>query len=222
MWWNTIIFDLDGTLLNSLNDIANSANHTMRKLGFPERSLKEIKAGVGNGVAHLIECCLPEEQKKDKETAEKAVEEFRRHYVLHSTDETAPYDGIEGLLDNLAQKGLKTAVVSNKPDEAAQKVVRSYFGDKITYISGEREGVRRKPAPDLIYEAMEFLGSSAGDSVYVGDSEVDVLTARNAGLPVILVSWGYRSKEMLETLHADHMVDEPGELEQLLLGESNG
>lgn len=219
MKWDTIIFDLDGTLLNSLEDIKNSADHTMRELGFPQKTSEEIKGAVGNGVVHLISCCLPPAFREDMILLDRAVQTFKGHYVLHSQEQTVPYEGVEGFLDRILAHGSKTAVVSNKPDEAAQKVVRHFFGDRITYITGEREGVSRKPAPDLIYEAMRSLGSSPLDTVYIGDSEVDVLTARNAGLPVILVTWGYRDREMLETLKADHIVDDLDELASLLLSD---
>lgn len=217
MDWDTIIFDLDGTLLNSLEDIRDSANYTMRQMGFPEKNREEIKMAVGNGVRHLITCCLPQEEKEDEEVFERTLRIFREYYLAHSQDKTAPYDGAGEHLRRLYEAGLKIAVVSNKPNEAAQKTVRHFFGDCITYISGEREGFSRKPAPDLINEAMRFLNSDNADSVYVGDSEVDVLTARNAGLPVILVSWGYRNREMLETLQPDYLVDNFDELTSLIL-----
>ena len=217
MSWNTIIFDLDGTLLNSLEDIRDSANYTMRKMGFSEKDREEIKGAVGNGVRHLLTSCIPQEQKADEEILEQALQIFRQYYFLHSQDQTSPYEGACGHLERLDERGLKMAVISNKPDEAAQKVVRHFFGDHITYISGEKDGVRRKPAPDLIKEALHFFGSDAVCAVYVGDSEVDVLTARNAGIPVILVSWGFRSREALEALEPDYLVDNFDELTTLIL-----
>lgn len=217
MGWDTIIFDLDGTLLNSLEDIRNSANYTMRQLDFPEKSLDEIKAAVGNGVGHLMECCIPDAQKEDDAVRELALRMFKEHYFLHSEEKTLPYNGAEDLLNSICRCGLKTAVVSNKPDDTAQKVVRRFFGDKITYISGEKAGVRRKPAPDLVKDAIKTLGSEALESVYIGDSEVDALTARNAGLPVVLVSWGYRDRKMLESCHPDYLVDNMEELASLLI-----
>ncbi len=217
MSWNTIIFDLDGTLLNSLEDIRDSANYTMRQMGFPEMDREEIKRAVGNGVRHLLTCCIPQEDRENEKVLERALPIFQEYYLAHSQDKTAPYDGAGEHLRRLHEQGLKIAVVSNKPDGAAQKTVRHFLGDCITYISGEKEGFRRKPAPDLINEAMCFLNSDNADSVYVGDSEVDVLTARNAGLPVILVSWGYRNREMLETLQPDYLVDDFDELTSLIL-----
>lgn len=217
MNWNTIIYDLDGTLLNSLEDIRDSANYTMRKLGFPEKDHEEIKSAVGNGVRHLITSCIPQERNTDEETLEQALRIFRQYYFLHSQDKTMPYEGARGHLCRLGGEGIKMAVISNKPDEAAQKVVRHFFGDCIAYISGEKEGVRRKPAPDLIQEALCFLDSETARAVYVGDSEVDALTARNAGIPVILVSWGFRNRETLETLEPDYLVDNFDELTSLIL-----
>lgn len=221
MGWNTIIYDLDGTLLNSLDDIRDSANYTMRQMGVSEKSKDEIKMAVGNGVKNLLTCCLPEER-KDEKTLEQALQIFREHYFIHSQDKTAPYNGACAHLQCLQEQGLKMAVVSNKPDEAAQGVVRHFFGDWISYVSGERKGMRRKPAPDLIREAMRTLNSDGAGAVYVGDTEVDVLTARNAGLPVILVSWGYRSRETLEPLQADYLVDSFEELTSLILAQSAG
>lgn len=219
MKWDTIIFDLDGTLLNSLEDIRNSANYTMRELGFPEKSTEEIKGVIGKGVAYLIESCLPPELKENQVVFNRAAQTFREHYFLHAEEKTAPYDGAEAFLKRLRGYGLKTAVVSNKPDEVAQKVVRRFFGDAIAYISGERKGVDKKPAPDLIYEAMKSLDSAPENAVYIGDSEVDVLTARNASLPVILVTWGYRERAALEVLEAEYMADDFEELISLLVPE---
>lgn len=219
MSWNTIIYDLDGTLLNSLDDIRDSANYTMRQMGVSEKSKDEIKMAVGNGVKNLLTCCLPE-KKGDEKALEQALRIFREHYFIHSQDKTAPYSGACAHLQRLQEQGLKMAVVSNKPNEAAQKVVRHFFGDWVSYVSGEREGMRRKPAPDLIQEAMRTLNSDNAGAVYVGDTEVDVLTARNAGLPVILVSWGYRSREALEPLQADYLVDSFEELTSLILERS--
>lgn len=217
MKWNTIIYDLDGTLLNSLEDIRDSANYTMRQMGFPEKDREEIKMAVGNGVRHLLECCIPRDAKKDEKVFEQALQIFRKYYLEHSQDKTAPYDGVCEHLRCLYEQGLKIAVVSNKPNEAAQKTVRHFFGDWIKYISGEKEGFRRKPAPDLIKDAMCFLNSDKEDTVYIGDSEVDALTAQNAGIPVILVSWGYRGREKLEKLQPDYLVDDLDELTSLIL-----
>lgn len=219
MKWNTIIYDLDGTLIYSLEDIRDSANYTMRQMGFPEKDIEEIKMAVGNGVRHLLSCCIPQDEKKDEKVFEQALQIFRKYYLGHSEDKTAPYGGVPGHLRCLFGQGLKIAVVSNKPDEAAQKTVRHFFGDWVTYISGEKEGFRRKPAPDLVKEAMRFLNSDKEDTVYIGDSEVDVLTAQNAGIPVILVSWGYRSREDLEKLQPDYLVDDLDELTSLILQE---
>lgn len=214
---NTIIFDLDGTLLNSLEDIRDSVNHTMRQMGFPEKDREEIKMAVGNGVRHLLACCIPKGEKDDEKVLDQALQIFRKYYLEHSQEKTVPYDGACGHLRCLYEHGLKIAVVSNKPDDVAQKTVRHFFGDWITYISGEKEGFRRKPAPDLIKDAICFLGSDNEAVVYIGDSEVDVLTAKNAGIPVILVSWGYRNREKLEKLQPDYLVDDFDELTSLIL-----
>lgn len=217
MDWDTIIFDLDGTLINSLDDIRDSANYTMRQMGFPQKDREEIKMSVGNGVRHLLTCCLPQEVKADTKVLEQALHIFKEYYFLHSQDKTAPYEGAWEHLRSLYQHGLKIAVVSNKPDKAAQTTVRHFFDGWVSYISGEKEGFRRKPAPDLIEAAMHILNSNKAGAVYVGDSEVDVLTARNAGLPVILVSWGYRNREVLEPLQPDFLVDDFDELTSLIL-----
>lgn len=219
MSWNTIIFDLDGTLLNSLEDIRDSANYTMRKMGFPEKNCEEIKNAIGNGVRHLLTSCIPQGMKTDDKILEQALQIFRQYYFLHSQDKTMPYEGAHGHLRCLDERGLKMAVISNKPDETAQKVVRHFFGDHIRYISGEKEGIRRKPAPDLIQEALRFLNDDTAHAVYVGDSEVDVLTARNAGIPVILVSWGFRKRETLEALEPNYLVDNFDELTTLIFAQ---
>ncbi|WP_270395523.1 HAD family hydrolase [Mediterraneibacter massiliensis] len=219
MKWDTIIFDLDGTLLNSLKDIANSANYTMGKLGFPEKEIEEIKGVIGKGAAYLLDSCLPLEQKENRTVFNRALQIFKEHYFLHGEENTIPYKGAEAFLKDFQKRGMKMAVVSNKPDEVAQKIVRRFFGDSISCIFGEKSGIAKKPAPDLVYAALKSLDSDRTGAVYIGDSEVDVLTAKNAGLPVILVTWGYRDKKILKTLGAEYMVDDFEELSTLLIKE---
>lgn len=217
MRWNTIIFDLDGTLLNSLEDIRNSVNYTMRQIGVPEKTSDEVKAAVGNGVKHLIKCCLPLDLREDKEVFERAFKIFNKHYLIHSEDKTCPYKGAKKFLEKLHIYGLKTAVVTNKPDKVAQKVVHSFLGELITYVSGEKEGIDRKPAPDLVFDSIHFLHSDKTSCVYIGDSEVDILTAKNAGIPVVLVSWGYRDKKFLESFQPEYLVDDFDMLTSVLI-----
>lgn len=193
--YDAVIFDLDGTLLDTLTDLTNSANATARKYGFEEHSREEICSFVGNGIRNLIRRILPGGE--DNPLIDEVEKSFREHYGRHCLDETEPYPGIMALLDYLKKEGCRTAIVSNKADFAVKKLKDVYFGELIEVAVGEREGVSRKPAPDAVWEALRELGTDCSRAVYVGDSDVDILTARNAGMDSILVSWGFRSREFL-------------------------
>lgn len=208
--YNTYIFDLDGTLLNTLSDLRDATNHALRQNHLPERSLDEVRHFVGNGVRLLIERAVP--QDTSTETTDRVFEDFRQYYLIHSMDTTAPYDGILPMLAELSRRGKKMAVVSNKLHEATGELVNHFFGQYISVAIGESKGVRRKPAPDTVNEALHCLGVGKENAVYVGDSDVDLQTARNSGLPCINVLWGFRDRDFLESLGADCFISRPKEL----------
>lgn len=209
-----VIFDLDGTILDTLEDLKNSVNFALNKNGLPERSYEEVRSFVGNGIRLLIERSVPDNT--DADTLEKCFGDFKLHYRDHSADNTKPYDGITGLLEELKRTGYSLAVVSNKADFAVQTLVEEYFPDLFSFAVGEREGIRRKPFPDSVNEAIKVLGVSSDEVVYVGDSEVDVETSRNAGVPCIAVTWGFRDKSVLEALCPEYIIDKPSQLTDIL------
>lgn len=210
-----MIFDLDGTLLDTLEDLKNSVNFALRSNGLPERSLDEVRRFVGNGIRLLIERAVP--QGTQPELTDKVFDDFKAHYSANSTVKTKPYSGISKLLQKLKNEGRLLGVVSNKADAPAKALIGHYFPDTFDSVVGEREGVRKKPAPDSVLETMADLGCNAGDCVYIGDSDVDFMTAKNAGTDCILVSWGFRSREQLESLGAEKIADGIDELEKMLL-----
>ena len=192
---DTIIFDLDGTLLDTLQDLADSVNAALAANGFPMRTVDEVRRFVGNGVRRLMELAIPEGEKNP--LFEQTLAQFKEHYAVHCMDKTAPYEGILPLLTELKERGYKLAVVSNKFDAAVKELNRQYFGELIPVAIGEKSTVRKKPAPDSVFAAIEALKSDTGSAIYVGDSEVDILTAKNAGIPCALVTWGFRDKAYL-------------------------
>lgn len=204
---NSIIFDLDGTLLNTLDDLYSSVNHALSSYHLPVRSKWEVRSFLGNGVRRLVEHALPEGC--DAELTEKVFREFRDYYLEHSLDRTEPYDHIIPMLHQCKQRGLKTAIVSNKLNMAVQDLHQRFFSDCIDVAIGETPDVRRKPAPDMVLRAIEQLGCQHDDTVYVGDSEVDLATAHNSKLPCIAVSWGFRDKEFLIEQKAKIIIDSP-------------
>ncbi len=203
--FNTIVFDLDGTLTDTLDDLRSSVNFALSQFGFPERSRDEIRSFLGNGVRRLIYRSVPENT--DTATAEKCLEVFKEHYKANSCVETKPYDGIVDLLETLKKRGIKTAVVTNKMHEAAADIVDYFFCGLIDITIGQSENVAPKPAPDSVFLALEKLGVSKKDAIYVGDSEVDCMTAHNAGIPCIGVTWGFRDREVLEANGADYIAE---------------
>ena len=217
--YSTVIFDLDGTLLDTLQDLADSVNYVLSLHQMPTRTLDEVRRFVGNGVGLLIRRAVPAGTSSQLEA--QCLAEFRSRYTDHMTDRTAPYPGILPLLDGLAQAGLKVAVVSNKFDGAVKGLCQRYFGDRIPVAIGESQGVARKPAPDTVFRALAQLGAHAGGAAYVGDSEVDIQTARNAGLPCLSVSWGFREAAFLTRHGARSIVSTPAALLELLTGEQN-
>lgn len=210
--YNTVIFDMDGTLLNTLEDLTDSVNAALAAFGRPERTIEEVRQFVGNGVLRLMELAVPEG--KAAPDFQAIYEWFKHYYSEHSQIKTRPYDGMPELVAELSRRGIKMAIVSNKFHDAVCDLSRMYFGDMLPVSIGENEaaGIRKKPAPDTVYEALKCLGSDGSRAVYVGDSEVDYATSINAGLDCILVSWGFRDRELLESFHPKAVVDSPSEI----------
>ena len=210
MKYKTIIFDLDGTLLDTLDDLASSVNYALRQHGMAERNKGEIRMFLGNGIRRLIEQSVPKGTMAD--STEAVLQTFREHYLAHSLDETAPYEGIIELLYWLRDMDVATAIVSNKLDPAVKDLHRHFFNDTIHIAIGETQTIRRKPAPDMVDECIRLLGCDRQSCLYVGDSEVDLQTARNASLPCCSVSWGFRDKEQLIKAGATTIIDKPEDL----------
>ena len=208
--YKTYIFDLDGTLLDTLNDLHASCNYALRTHGMPERSLEEVRQFVGNGVKKLMERAIPDGL--ENPLFEETLQTFRQHYLLHNLDTTLPYPGIMEMLQQLKAQGKRIAVVSNKFYAATQDLCKHFYGDTIQVAIGEREDIKKKPAPDTVLEALRQLQVTRQDAVYVGDSEVDVETARNSGIPCISVLWGFRSKSFLLSHGATTFIETPNEL----------
>lgn len=208
--YETYIFDLDGTLLNTLNDLATSTNYALRQFGIAERNTEEIRQFVGNGVRKLIERAVPEGERNP--CFEEVYRLFKAHYQKHSLDTTLPYEGIIPMLKNLKAHDKKIAVVSNKFYDATQKLCRHFFNQYIEVAIGEREDIRKKPAPDIVFEALKQLHADKNTAVYVGDSDVDILTARNCGIPCISVLWGFRDQDFLKANGGTTFVKTPQEL----------
>lgn len=212
MRYQTYIFDLDGTLLDTLTDLTASVNAALRKYGMPEHSLDDIRNYVGNGVRLLMERAVPNGAQNPQFDA--AFAAFREHYMQHSLDTTRPYDGIPETLASLRAQGCHIAVVSNKMMAATQDLCRHFFPESVEVAIGEHEveGIRKKPAPDTVFAALRKLGVGIEGAVYVGDSDVDIQTAHNAGLPCISVLWGFRDRNFLIQHGAETFVFTPNEL----------
>ncbi|MBQ9912835.1 MAG: HAD family hydrolase [Clostridia bacterium] len=213
--YKTVIFDLDGTLLDTLDDLMNSVNFALREFSFPERSRNEIRSFIGNGVIKLMERSTPDDT--DSQTQEKCLECFRRHYLMHMADNTTPYEGIIPLLKRLKEAGISTAVVSNKLHSAVAGLCEDFFPSLIDAALGVAEEKERKPSPLNVFRAMEMLSSDKENTVYVGDSNVDVETAHRAGLKCIGVTWGFRDREELQAYSCDFIADNADEVLRLIL-----
>ena len=209
-----VIWDLDGTLLNTLDDLAASVNAALAMNGMPLRSTEEVRAFVGNGIRNLMMRAVPDGEANP--AFDKALEDFTRHYGAHSRDRTRPYDGILEMLDKLSAAGVKHAIVSNKIDFAVKALSRAYFGERMCAAIGDDPSRARKPAPDSVFAAMREMGVTAQETVYVGDSDVDVLTARNAGVPCVAVLWGFRDEACLRAAGAERLARTPDELWEII------
>lgn len=215
MAYKAAIFDMDGTILNTLQDLQNATNYALREHNFPERTYEEVRNFVGNGVQKLIERALPEGS--SDETVQSVLASFKTYYKVHSTDTTAPYEGIPEAIKKLREAGIKTAVVSNKPDFGVQDLVKDFFPNLFDAALGEKAGIAKKPAPDMVNSALDSLAVSKADSVYIGDSDVDFMTAKNSGLSFIGCSWGFKGRSFLEKLGAGTIVDNAEQLVQEIL-----
>lgn len=216
MRYKTVIFDMDGTVLNTLEDLLTSLNLTLDRYGLPRRNLDQMRHYVGNGMRVQIERGAGEGT--DPALIDEMLPVFVRNYQIHGAEKTRPYTGIPELIGRLRAAGCRTAVVSNKNDAAVRRLADLYFPGLFDVSVGEREGIRRKPAPDSVNEVLELLGTAREDAVYVGDSEVDVDTARNAGLDLIAVGWGFRTPEELLKQGVSRVFFTAGEVEAYILG----
>lgn len=214
MKYKAIIFDLDGTLTDTLCDLMLSTNYALKSMGWPERSLDEVRRFVGNGVRRLMEQAVPADT--EEEEFEECFATFQEHYVEHCQDHTGLYEGIDELLVELKQRGYKLGIVSNKLQAGVDELYQAFFQDTIEVAIGERPNVRRKPMPDMVNLAMQQMGVTPEECVYIGDSEVDMATARNAGLPCISVLWGFRDHDYLKEIGAFRMVSTPREILDLV------
>lgn len=208
-----VLFDLDGTLVNSLSDLAASTNFALTKFGFPTHETEKYKYFVGDGMAKLIERALPED-KRDMETINTTLDIFMEHYRAHYVDETVPYDGILELLDKLT--GVKKAVISNKADEMAIHLTRKLLGERFDIVCGKREGYPTKPDPTLTLEIIEKLGVAPNECIFVGDSGMDMAVAKNSGCVALGVIWGFRSEEELLLNGADYIAKKPAEILEII------
>ncbi len=204
---HSIIFDLDGTLLDTLDDLADSCNMMLKTLGYPILKEEDIKGFVGNGISRLVELALP--KGKENPNFEKAVSLMKKIYETNCTNKTLPYPGIKELLSELFNRKIGIGIVSNKPDAQVKSLASFYFPSIVQVAIGDSEGRKRKPAPDSVLEAIHLLGGDEKETLYVGDSEVDILTSKNAGLRCISVTWGFRSKEVLLENGAETLIDSP-------------
>ena len=213
--YNFAIFDLDGTILDTLCDLRNSVNFALSKNNLPERTTEEIRQFVGNGIRLLIERAVPENTSDN--VTDMCFDDFKVHYKDNSANLTKPYGGVVEMLNELKNNGIKLAVVSNKADFAVQGLIKQYFPDLFDFSVGERDGIKRKPSPDSVFAAMKHLDADKADTIYIGDSEVDIETANNSGVPCIAVTWGFRDKDVLKKLNPQYIVNEPKEIIDIFL-----
>ena len=217
MIYKLVIFDLDGTILNTIEDLTDSTNYSLEKNKFPKRSIEEIRSFVGNGIAKLINKAVPAGTSQDKIV--QVLSDFTTHYASHCTIKTRPYDGVLELVNKLKELGILTAVVSNKADFAVQELCKQYFPNMFNFVLGERENIHRKPAPDGVLEVLDKLHIDNTSAIYIGDSEVDIQTAKNTCIDIISVSWGFRDRNEQIAQGATIVVDTPMEILQIVYHE---
>lgn len=215
MKYSTVIFDLDGTLTNTLEDLHDSTIFALKKFEYPLHNIEKTRQSVGNGNENLIAKLLPDG--RESPNFEEVLEAFKEHYAKNSKNKTRPYDGIVSLLENLKSKNFKLAVISNKFDWAVKDIVEHFFPQIFDISVGESETIKRKPCPDALFKVVNDLGEKLENVVFVGDSDVDIMTAKNAGVDVISVSWGFRTKDELLSAGAEVIIDNPDELLKYVL-----
>ena len=215
MSYKAVLFDLDGTVMNTIDDLNDSVNYTLRHFSMPEISLNDTMRFIGNGARRLIEQAVPPDT--DAELLEQALSYYVNYYQGHCMIKTAPFAGIIELMTRLGEAGIRQVIVSNKPDAATREIAERYFTGLTEFAIGEKEGLRRKPWPDMVDAAVETLGLSKRDCVFIGDSEVDIATARNAEVNCISVLWGFRDKKTLEDAGAEAFAETPEKLGDLIL-----
>ena len=214
--FQTVIFDLDGTLLNTIEDLAAAGNYICRQNGWPEHTAEEFAAMVGHGMANLVERLAPAEERNSQVLSE-ALEEFYRYYAAHSMDLTRPYDGIPALLEELQEKGVAMAVYSNKAHPFTCALMERFFPGRFRLVRGKQDGIPVKPDPTGILAILKELEAEERTTLFVGDSSVDIRTGHNAGLKACGVPWGYRSRDSLVEAGADYLADTVAQLRQVIL-----
>ena len=210
----TIVWDMDGTVLNTLIDLRDCVNYVLRKYNMPEHTIEEYRRYFGSGIRYALECAVVDGT--PSETIDEMLPIFKEHYDVHCLDNTCPYDGILDAMKKLKEKGYKMAIVSNKIDSAVKELNEKFFKEYVDVAIGETSGTKRKPAPDMVEQALKELGSSKEESIYICDSEVDLQTAINSSLPCISVLWGFRDRDYLIEQGATTFAETPEELVQLL------
>ncbi len=213
--YKVAVFDMDGTILNTLDDMTVACNYTLDRMGMPQRTVDEVRMFVGNGIPKLVERIAPEGT--DESTLKQMLDIFMPFYSAHSMDKTGPYAGIPELLKKLKDNGIKLACVSNKADAAMRKLCEVFFTGLFDDAEGERAGVNKKPAPDMVWAALDKMGAKKEDAVYIGDSNVDFETAVNSGLDCISVTWGFRTRESLEKLGPKFIADTPDKVFDIIM-----
>ncbi len=221
--YKAAVFDLDGTLLDALGDLADSVNHILEVRGYPQRTVEEVRMLIGKGMRYFVSGALPKnapfaDPGARDDVVDMAVRDMTSWYKEHSENKTRVYKGVIGMLGRLREAGVRTAVLSNKPDSAVALIAPRYYHGLLDIARGERRGVPRKPAPDAVLAILDEWGIAPEDAVYIGDSDTDVQTAENAGTAMIGVSWGYRGRAFLEANGAPAICDTPAELCAMILG----
>ena len=220
MAYKAVLFDMDGTVMNTIEDLHDAVNFTLSSFEMPEISLADTMRFVGNGARRLIEQAVPADT--DREQLERVLKYYVNYYQAHCMVKTAPFEGVIEMMTRLKKAGIRQVIVSNKPDVAANEIAERFFGGLAEFVMGEKEGLRRKPWPDMVDAAVGRLGLSKDECLYVGDSEVDIATAKNAGVQCNPVLWGFRDRKTLEEAGAPVIAETPAELGDMIIGDRTG
>ena len=215
MKYDAIFFDLDGTVADSLQDIVDAINHTMRHFHLPEHTTGQLRPKLGWGVGHVMQTLFPD---ASEARIQELLAHYKPYYAEHAADKTKPFDGIPETLRRLRDMGLPLAIISNKPDSAVRPIARRFFEDLVDLSVGELDGVRRKPSPDMLQSAADRLGVALQRCLYVGDTQVDIDTGINAGIDCVCVTWGFRTREELVQAGAQYIIDRPEQLVEFVEG----